>query len=264
MLRFFSFVFFSCFFLSAVAQYDGELYAYGKNWVPESDIFKAQFIMNLVKENDSTYVCRYYHKKGPMIKWETYRDSSLEMPNGLFAWYNNKGTVDSVGEVYNGKKNKEWTYNLVTNDGKYYVLTSIYHMGVLLKKIDHHTNIITYANGDTATYYPAEYTVADTLTHKPAAFENGIKGWTKYVEKTLKVPDRFKELFPRDTKAPVRVSFIVDTAGITSHFFIDQSFEWSVDMETIRVIKSSPAWKPASINGERVIYRHRQTITFVN
>ncbi|MEY3507070.1 MAG: hypothetical protein RIR44_302, partial [Bacteroidota bacterium] len=33
--------------------------------------------------------------------------------------------------------------------------------------------------------------------------------------------------------------------------------------EAVRVIKKGPSWKPAVQNGRNVIYRHRQSITFM-
>ena len=254
---------FLCCSVSVSAQYEGDLYAYKKDWTAEADLFKAMFIMNLVKENDTSYVCRYYRKNGPMIKWETYRDSLLEIPNGRFAWYNAKGKADSAGFVYNGKKDKDWFYYF-SAEGHPFMIEELYNKGQLLQRTDYRTNTITYANGKTEPIQPYIFSPADTLTKKTATFPNGLKGWTKYLEKNLSTPERFRSLFARDTKAPVLISFTVDTSGTTTNIFIHESFEWSVDMEAIRVIKASPPWNPSSINGEKVIYRHKQSITFVN
>lgn len=252
-----------CCIVSASAQYEGELYAYKKDWSAEPDLFKATFIMNMVKENDTSYVCRYYRKNGPMIKWETYRDSLLEIPNGLFAWYNAKGKADSAGFVYNGKKDEDWFYNF-SAEGRPYMIEELYNKGRLLQRTDYRTNTITYANGKTEPIQDNIFSPADTLTKKIASFPNGLKGWTKYLEKNLSIPERFRSIFARDTKAPVLISFTVDTTGATTDIFIHESFEWSVDMEAIRVVKASPHWSPSTINGEKVVYRHKQYITFVN
>jgi len=39
-----------------------------------------------------------------MLKQETFFDSNLSMPNGIFSWYDVKGNIDSFTQVYKGRK----------------------------------------------------------------------------------------------------------------------------------------------------------------
>lgn len=63
-----------------------------------------------VKENDTTYVCRYYQAKGPLIRWETYKNEALSIANGTFAWYNISGNIDSMVTYNNNNRTGTLNY----------------------------------------------------------------------------------------------------------------------------------------------------------
>ena len=60
----------------------------------------------------------------------------------------------------------------------------------------------------------------------------------------------------------ILVSFVVNKDGSTDDIFIMQSVEWSADTEIFHLIKDSPKWIPATRNGEKVLYRQKQFISF--
>ncbi len=89
-----------------------------------------------------------------------------------------------------------------------------------------------------------------------------MAAWQKYLERNL------NSSVPVDNGAPpgkytVVVSFIVDKTGALSDIKAENDPGYGTKEEAIRVLKKSPNWKPAVQNGRNVIYRQRQSITFV-
>jgi protein TonB len=228
--------FFLCFLfsytLSHAQQIDGIYSLFKKDWSRARSIDQAVYFMHQTKEDDTLYVRRFYNKNGPMIKWESFKDPACEIPNGIFAWYNEGGTIDSSCKVVNG---------LVTDS-----------RSAVNKPVVNPEPV----TGDTTT------TRVFTVVQVPAEFEGGLKAWSNYLMKTIETPDRFTRLSKAGTKATVGVSFMVGTDGGICNVFIERSYEWSVDMESIRVIKNAPHWKPAVQNGKTVVYKHKQNLTY--
>jgi protein TonB len=95
----------------------------------------------------------------------------------------------------------------------------------------------------------------------PAEFEGGIEGWRKYLERNLKRDT------PSDNGAPngsytVTISFTVDREGNISDVKAENDPGYGTKAEALRVILKGPKWKPAVQNGTKVMYRHKQNITF--
>ncbi len=254
-------IFSFCFSLLTIqytyAQKGETLYAYTSDWTPSKNLKTASFIMSVEKESDTLYTCRNYNIFGPMISWESYKDSAFEIPNGLFAWYNKNGILDSMGQVHNGKKTGEWySYFSDSFDIK---IKKIYDEGKLIKTINYISNLVEYPNGEEEILTKE---VFDTTDSHPAEFNGGIPGWTKYLQKNLVTPERLLNLSRRDTIYTVTVKFSVNTTGGLIDCFILRSSEWSADKEALRILKKSPMWHPAMIKGKPVIYAHRQNISF--
>jgi len=107
-----------------------------------------------------------------------------------------------------------------------------------------------------------DYDKVFTVVQIPAEFPGGISEWQKYLERNL------NSSTPVDNGAPpgkytVVVSFIVDKNGALSDIKVENDPGYGTKEEAIRVLKKSPNWKPAVQNGRNVIYRQRQSITFV-
>ena len=95
----------------------------------------------------------------------------------------------------------------------------------------------------------------------PAEFPGGQKEWTKYIAKTVDYD------LPIRNGAPVGmyqviVSFVVDTDGSIINVRAENDFGYGMAEEAVRALKKAPKWIPASINGVKVIYRHRQAVVF--
>ena len=77
----------------------------------------------------------------------------------------------------------------------------------------------------------------------------GIKGFRKYITKGFNVPKYIKE-----AKGVVIVSFVVDESGSISAIKVIKDIENTkgLSAEVVRLIKKSPKWKPANLDGKNV------------
>lgn len=128
--------------------------------------------------------------------------------------------------------------------------------GVVAPPVEKSTGVVA------APKVEEDYDKVFTVVQIPAEFPGGLAGWTKYLERTLN-----RDL-PVENGAPpgkytVIVSFIVSKTGSISDVTAENDPGYGTKAEAIRVITKGPAWKPAVQNGRNVIYRHKQSITFV-
>jgi hypothetical protein len=241
-------------------------YLFKKDWSSAPDFASAAYFMQVVKDNDSSYICRYYNKTGPMVKQESFRDEQLSIPNGLFCWYNNDGNLDSIGSVKNGYRDDYWTFY---RDNKRY-LSLKYKDAKIVEKENYAADI--YVDSSGAQSGLKEKLMRDSVTRDslmkardsthPVQVEAKFKrNWNSYIESNLKTPDRLQNILGPG-KYVVIVSFTIDKEGNVADVFLVKSCEWSADAEVTRVIKGSPLWIPAQQNGKPVIYRQRQALTF--
>lgn len=243
-----------------------DYFGFKKDGSPEKDVSKAAYFLQRVVENDTTIVCRYYQAEGPLIRWETFYDTTLSIPNGLFAWYNKKGDLDSTGFCFRGRKDQEWVYGY--DKKRKPLLTEQYHKGILQQRINYKTRKI-FANGietDLQEPVPAEPKSVgmSLLNDKPATYlDGGIPGWLDYLANNLQTPARFIGISGPNSQGQVGVEFYILPNGKTGNFFIYHSAEWSADREALRVIRNSPPWNPSIKSGLVTRYQERQLLTFV-
>ncbi|TAH07041.1 MAG: hypothetical protein EAZ13_07390 [Sphingobacteriia bacterium] len=235
-----------------------DFYVYTKDWSPAKNLVAATFIMHQIAENDTTYIKRYYQKNGPLIFWETYYDKDCTIPDGLFAWYNTKGDLDSTGNCYRGKKTGLWKYGFDKKNRPFIV--EEYAKGKLIKRMDFKVMKIFFPNGieeilDTSS--------SKSSAVKPPEFENGgINGWVNYLSNNLKTPNRFMSLTKSGIMTSAFVEFEINTDGKIKDLLFYHSLEWSADLEVIRVLRASPRWIPAEIDGKLIQYAYGQQISF--
>lgn len=96
----------------------------------------------------------------------------------------------------------------------------------------------------------------------PAEFPGGMNGWRNYLERNLNSDIPVSNGAPAG-KYTVVVSFLVDKNGVISDVVAENDPGYGTKAEAIRVITKGPNWKPAIQNGNKVIYRHKQSITFM-
>jgi protein TonB len=102
----------------------------------------------------------------------------------------------------------------------------------------------------------------DTTTYpdeKESEYPGGLKGWSHYLQKNLKYPERAQGA---EISGDVDVEFIVDKNGVVLGPFVVRSVEYSLDEEALKVIKESGKWEPAFQNGRFVKSYKRQPIRF--
>lgn len=107
-----------------------------------------------------------------------------------------------------------------------------------------------------------DYDKVFTVVQIPAEFPGGTSAWSRYLERNL------NRDIPSENGAPpnrytVIVSFTVSKTGAISDVSAENDPGYGTKAEAIRVITKGPSWKPAVQNGRNVIYRHKQSITFV-
>lgn len=235
---------------------DETIYIFNKDWSGAKDLESAVYFMQVIKEHDSLYFSRYYAKEGPMMRQEAYSDADLTIPNGRFVWYNERGDADSTGFVWHGKKDGTWH---IYGDSNKVVIIKKYDKGKLLYTEDVSLNKRVYTDGTIETL-----AARDTTGHVPASFAGGLQGWRKYLERNLQVPARFINLnkIGGADAGVVKILFDVAQDGKVHVEFVLHSCEYSLDKEALRIITTSPKWIPATINGEKVVYRQIQGINF--
>lgn len=101
-----------------------------------------------------------------------------------------------------------------------------------------------------------------SIVESPAQFPGGISGWIQYLERNLS-----RDLPTKNGAPPgqytVYVSFIIDRQGKVNDVKALNNPGYGTAEEAMRVIRDGPDWIPAVQNGIKVVYRHRQGLTFV-
>jgi periplasmic protein TonB len=94
-----------------------------------------------------------------------------------------------------------------------------------------------------------------------AEFPGGVKAWTKFLQNNLKADVAANNGAPVG-KYFVLVSFIVNKDGTLNNFTIEKNAGFGTGEEVVRLMKTSPKWKPAVQNGRVVSAVFRQPVTF--
>jgi len=89
------------------------------------------------------------------------------------------------------------------------------------------------------------------------SFPGGQKAFYKFLGKNLKWPG------DPEVSGRVVVGFVVEKDGRLTHFKILRSLGKDFDAEALRVLKKSPKWIPAIINGKPVRRGFMQPINFI-
>lgn len=237
--------------LCVFAQKNSEpsLYVFDESWKP-CKIEQAKYLGCFTKLSDTAYQWKYYHFDGPLMTIETYKDKEGQIPHGGFVFFGPDGKVDSSGSTYEGKKNGWWYY---MTDSSTLFRKEKYDLGKLIKNMD--TSAIRLEREEDKKKWDSRL-VKDEVE---ASFNGGDKAWAKFIQKNIEFPDRARNLRKNGT---VVVQFIVDTKGNVTDIEIAQSVEYSIDEEAMRIIKKSPKWNPAYMDGHNVKAYRKQPLTF--
>jgi periplasmic protein TonB len=95
-----------------------------------------------------------------------------------------------------------------------------------------------------------------------ASFPGGDPAWIRFIQERLdaSVPIRMKA--PKG-KYTVWIQFIVDVTGKLSDFKALTTNGYGMEKEVIRILKKSPRWTPAVLDGRKVKAYRKQPVTFV-
>ncbi len=93
-----------------------------------------------------------------------------------------------------------------------------------------------------------------------AQFPGGADAMNKYIKANLKYPQAAQR---NGIEGIVNVSFIVKTDGSRDQYSIVRLVDPDLESEAIRVVKSMPAWIPATVKGKPVDSKSDVKVQFI-
>jgi protein TonB len=217
--------------MPARSQQKDAFYLLDANWKP-CKMDSAHYFIRVRPLNDTGWQWDFYHLFGPLVKSERYRDKDANVQEGRSFCYNEKGVLDSTTEWRNNKRNGD-SYRY-TGDSLHIQFKYVYRDDSLIDFVGNRAE-----KKDTPDY------VSDD--EKESEYPGGVSKWLRYLNKNLKYPDR---AINSKIDGEVRVCFMVDKEGNISDPFITKSVEWSLDDESMTIIKASGQWTPGMKDGK--------------
>lgn len=235
--------------LSALAQ-KSEVLSYDKDWQP-TDPKKYVFIIEQKKVNDTCWEWNYYKFAAPRFLSKQFRQKQGGDVNGNYIVYGKNGTVDTAGYYQNGKKHGVWTI-IATNRR-------------LLSQMKYEDDVLVWTKD--STQVNEERQRRDDSIRKArtdtvvihSQFPGGLAAWKNYLGSNLRYP---KEALDTDVQGTVLVRFIVTESGKLTNIELAHSVEFHLDREALRLIRVSPDWTPAIVEGKKVKTSITQPIVF--
>lgn len=93
------------------------------------------------------------------------------------------------------------------------------------------------------------YQSSDKKIEKQPEFPGGSQAFMNYISKSIRYPWICKE---QKIQGDVLVGFIVEKDGSVSNVTVYKNIHANLDTEAVRIVKSSPKWKPGTVDGEPV------------
>ncbi len=100
-----------------------------------------------------------------------------------------------------------------------------------------------------------------TSAQKEPEFPGGLNGWQKFLEANLNANIPAKKHAPKGIYT-VTLSFLIDENGKVSEVKTLKDPGYGTAEEAVRVISKGPDWIPAVQNGQKVVYKEKQNISF--
>ncbi|MDP9041663.1 MAG: energy transducer TonB [Bacteroidota bacterium] len=200
-----------------------------------------------IHKQDSNWQWDYYKTWGPMVKSYSYADHDGTMRNGDFYLYNTSGALDSMGYFDHGKKKGSF-YKLRTlsNDSIIFFKQYEYEQDSLLKTVD-------------LSAEKAKNNKADSMKEQEAGYPGGEANWQTFLSQNLKYPER---AMTKGLQGQVRICFMVDEEGNVKNPFVQKSVEYSLDQESLKLIRDSGNWIPGTKDNNPVKTYKVQPVNF--
>lgn len=95
-----------------------------------------------------------------------------------------------------------------------------------------------------------------------ASFPGGEQGWREFLEQNLDAAVPVKNRAPAG-KYTVMIQFVVNKEGKISNIKPLTHLGFGMEPEVMRILRKSPKWVPAIMNGKPVNAYRRQPVTFM-
>jgi protein TonB len=221
-------------FLIANAQDKNQFYALDAH-MNQTVLDSSKYILWIHEEDSARWQWDYYYTWGPLVKSTTYADHDGTIKNGRFCIYNSFGNLDSTGNYKNGKKIGLFLkLRSVTKDSIEFFRQYEYEHDSLVS----FTNLLAGKN--------IEGQKDTTIRELEPEYPGGRPEWLSYLTHNLRYPER---ALNKDIQGSVSVCFLVDTTGVVKDPFIVKSIEYSLDQESIRLVKNSGKWVAGQKDG---------------
>jgi periplasmic protein TonB len=228
--------------LSIRAQEKENFYVFNSREEP-TNIDSAKFLMRVLYLNDTCWQWDYYNFFGPLISSEQFIDKKGTALHGEVRYYNPQGCLDSMGTMRNGKKHGDFYKLFPRSDSLKFQTWYKFEDDKLVGQED----IQTAHKND------------EGLDEKESEYPGGKTSWSKFLTKNLVYPER---AIGANMQGTVRVLFEVGVDGRVKNASIGKSVEYSIDKESLRMIKISGKWSPGFKNGLPVKTYKLQPITY--
>jgi protein TonB len=221
--------------LFSFSQPKESFYVLDSNW-KQTVLDSATYLFWIHKNEDGNWIHSYYHMWGPMIKMETYKDRDGRVLDGLSCYYYKNGDLDSVGHYQDGKKEGSfYKYSFSPHDSLRIAMQYKYTHDSLIGVVDYDQDTLSKKDRE------------DTAGDRESEYVGGIAQWQRFLGKNLHYPDRAVN---KEIQGEVRVLFMVDEEGNVTEPFLSRSVEYSLDRESLRMIRLSGKWEPGLKHGE--------------
>jgi hypothetical protein len=173
-----------------------------------------------------------------------YAEMNYKTPTGTFRNYDTAGTLKTENSYNNGKL----------------LATTYFYRGGTKK---------SYISFDSGGHPLKQYgwdekgnEIPGYVVLKEANYPGGPQAWMKYLHHHL----RYQMLDIPSGGCTMIVSFVVDRNGIVKDVYVEgpttnQCYDCAD--AAINIVKDSQNWEPAVLNGNKVSYRQRQSISFL-
>jgi len=205
----------------------------------------SKYILWIHEVDSAKWQWDYYYTWGSLVKSTNYADHDGTVKNGRFCIYNTFGNLDSTGVYNNGKKDGVFLkFRSVTKDSIEFLSRYEYE----------NDSLIGFTN-----LKAEEEKQADTASKMESGFPGGDPGWLSYLAHNLMYPERAAG---KNIQGKVHIYFLVDTVGLVKDPFIFKSVEYSLDQESMRLVKNSGRWVPGKKNGNPLTSHSIKSITY--